>query len=745
MEAFRLIVLPALVLLFATTAILVRSTVRAERQLRVEHHDDLVQVATEITSLLDEVLRTQALLALSSDLVDYFVSRERFPRTEQYRPAPAAAALGVFQESRDVIAQAYIYHREWDRVLTGTGLVAPELFFVQERAYDAYDLDYWRDKSGGPNRSLELLPPTNRTTSSGVSRMVLPMVIHTIGNFASKEIFVIDLDHRWLGGLLRERRITRGSTIAVYDAEGELLMRSAGTPAIPEETGSGLLVEYSPRSPRLESLRYVAYVPASDVRGAARRDLWGGLAIVAVALAAALVASYAIAERIYSPIRQLIRLVGDPTPASRQMDSGEYEFLRSRITSLLDANREMEVEISSAMPVVLELYLIRLLNRGIVGETKNLRAFLQKHGLQFDSRFFRVAVVQLHTRPTGKPSAEQAEHSTVEPPTGAVFKLLATTLGSLCRYHILILDNTRLAVVTNFDDVNTAEMVGKRIGRLPEIFRDDVSMESFVGGLGRVHEELEGLCASYEEAIAALASANPFEFSVVTYDHEIEHGRRFFYSIEEETRAYSLLLSGDTASLVEHLHSIVDRNIAQDAGTESLRELYLQLYYTGLRVVYARNARPEEIMGTDFVPVEILSHQITGVQDIFSYILAFFREVSEYSRRVSRSKLEISELSGFVNEHFCEPIYLGSLAERFGTTEKYVSKMFKEQAGVSFHEYVATLRVNRARELLAKSSLPVGTILTKCGFTSRNTFMRTFKKLVGTTPTQYRHQAAGDG
>lgn len=732
-EAFRLIALPALVLVIATTAILFRSTASVERQLRLDYQDDLVKVAAEISSLFDEVLRTQALLALSNDLVDYYVSLKRFPRTEQYRPAPAAAALGVFQESRDVIAQAYIYHREWDRVLTGTGLVNPDLYFRDERPYVDYDVEYWRNKPAGPNQPTELLPPTERSSPSGVTRTVLPLVVHRIGNFTSKEIFVIDLDHGWLARFLRERRITPGSTIAVFNAAGDPLMRSAGTAPIPENIGSGLLVEHAPDSPRLGTLRYVAYVPASDIRGAARQDLWGGLAIVAAALAAALVASYAIAERLYSPIRQLVRLVGDSTPASQQIDSGEYEYLRSRITSLLDQNREMEVEISSALPVVLELYLIRLLNRGVTSETGNLQAFLQKHGLQFEYRFYRVAVIQFHTKSTGRASSGELR-------SGAVHTLLATALDSLCRYHILLLDNTRLAVVTNFDDINLAEAFGWRLGELPGIFRDDVSVESFVGGLGLVHERLAGLCRSYEEAIAALASANPFEYAIVTYNEEIEHSRRFFYSIEEETRAYSLLMSGNTASLIEHLQSIVNRNIADEAGAESLRELYLQLYYTGLRVVYARNSRPEEIMGSEFVPVEILSHQTTGVHDIFSYIRQFFEKVSEYGRSTSRSKLEISELSAYVNDHFCEPIYLGSLAERFGTTEKYVSRMFKEQAGVSFHEYLANLRVNRARKLLAESSRAVGAVFAECGFSSRNTFMRTFKKLVGVTPTEYRRQ-----
>jgi transcriptional regulator GlxA family with amidase domain len=717
------------VLFIGTAAVLVRSTATTERALWDEYRKEIVRVASETSNLLDEVLRTQALLSGNNDLIDFFVTLEPFPRRKQYRPLSAANSLSVFQQSRDVIVGAYIYQRSWDRVLTGGGLIAPELYFTEVGHYADYDLRFWEELTATPDGRPLVLPPTRRVATA--VRTVVPVVSFRIGMFVSRNPFVVDLDSAWLTDYLSARKLTPNSVIAAFSEDGDLLMRSEGG-SLPTDQDRGLWVEHATTAPRLEGIRYVGYVPAPDIAQSARQNLWIGLGIVAAALAAALLSALAIAERIYSPIRQLVSLVSDPakgTPGAAA--SGEYDYLRAKITSMLDRNREMEGELRSAVPVVFELYLIRLLNRGPETETRHLRSFLARHDLQFHEPLFLVSVIQMHMK--GGSGAVASDSG-----TGAVYKLLISRVQQLCRSHILVLDSTRLAVVTNFQTEATGRQVAERIALLPQIFSSDVSVESFVGGLGRIHPEIEGLCESYDEALAALAVANPYEFDVTTFDDAVERGRRFVYTIEDETRIYNLLTSGDTPALIEHLHTIVDRNAGPATGREAMRELYVQLYYTALRVLYSRNARPEDVMGEEFVPVEILSHKNTGVQEIFSYITRFFRRVSQHNRNHGQSRIEVGELMRYVNEHSAEPIYLGSLAEYFGSTEKYISRLFKEQAGVAFHEYLSTIRVNRARELLAGTSLQVSEVFRRCGFTSRNTFMRTFKKYVGETPTEYR-------
>jgi AraC-like DNA-binding protein len=69
---------------------------------------------------------------------------------------------------------------------------------------------------------------------------------------------------------------------------------------------------------------------------------------------------------------------------------------------------------------------------------------------------------------------------------------------------------------------------------------------------------------------------------------------------------------------------------------------------------------------------------------------------------------------------------------------KYLSRAFKEQTGKGFNEYCLELKVQKARELLKETGLTVGQISDQLGYQNEESFIRTFKKLTGLRPTEYR-------
>jgi len=68
----------------------------------------------------------------------------------------------------------------------------------------------------------------------------------------------------------------------------------------------------------------------------------------------------------------------------------------------------------------------------------------------------------------------------------------------------------------------------------------------------------------------------------------------------------------------------------------------------------------------------------------------------------------------------------------------YFVRFFKEQTGQTFHSYLSQVRINRAKEYLAESDLPITEIAYLCGFSSIKTFNRIFKTFTGVAPSTYR-------
>lgn len=92
----------------------------------------------------------------------------------------------------------------------------------------------------------------------------------------------------------------------------------------------------------------------------------------------------------------------------------------------------------------------------------------------------------------------------------------------------------------------------------------------------------------------------------------------------------------------------------------------------------------------------------------------------------------------YISEHFREPITLDSLSRELGVCRFYVSRIFSKILHVGFCEYVNTLRVNFAKELLITTDQSILEIAMLSGFQSQQTFNRAFKQISEVTPAAYR-------
>ncbi|QLG91423.1 helix-turn-helix transcriptional regulator [Pseudomonas yamanorum] len=96
------------------------------------------------------------------------------------------------------------------------------------------------------------------------------------------------------------------------------------------------------------------------------------------------------------------------------------------------------------------------------------------------------------------------------------------------------------------------------------------------------------------------------------------------------------------------------------------------------------------------------------------------------------------QLVEYIDQQLAEPISLGQLAGMCALSEYHFARMFRESFGLPPHQYLLARRVNRARELLRSSSLPLSEIALACGFSSASHFTNRFRQAMGATPGEYR-------
>ena len=109
---------------------------------------------------------------------------------------------------------------------------------------------------------------------------------------------------------------------------------------------------------------------------------------------------------------------------------------------------------------------------------------------------------------------------------------------------------------------------------------------------------------------------------------------------------------------------------------------------------------------------------------------------SEESPLIARAK-------HFIGEHQAESLSLGRMAKTLNVSTFYFCKMFKKTTGLTFTDYLARARIERAKNLLLNPHARVSEVAYDCGFISLTHFNRIFKRVVGKSPTDYRRTLGG--
>lgn len=91
-----------------------------------------------------------------------------------------------------------------------------------------------------------------------------------------------------------------------------------------------------------------------------------------------------------------------------------------------------------------------------------------------------------------------------------------------------------------------------------------------------------------------------------------------------------------------------------------------------------------------------------------------------------------------IQQSYTEDITLNNLAEKYSISESRLSTRLKENLGMSFSKYLASQRIQLAKELLTDDRLSVEQIAQMVGYRDYFYFIRVFKKVTGVTPSVYR-------
>lgn len=141
-------------------------------------------------------------------------------------------------------------------------------------------------------------------------------------------------------------------------------------------------------------------------------------------------------------------------------------------------------------------------------------------------------------------------------------------------------------------------------------------------------------------------------------------------------------------------------------------------------------------------PEEELYYQkaLDSSRNALEFAQYLINKAVEYESYISHSESVAEQLKTYIDEHYQEEIRRDDLAEQVYLNVDYMSRIFKKETGISISTYLIQKRVEEAKRLLSKSSLPVNAISIQVGYSNFSYFTKMFKENTGYSPLEYRRK-----
>ncbi len=185
----------------------------------------------------------------------------------------------------------------------------------------------------------------------------------------------------------------------------------------------------------------------------------------------------------------------------------------------------------------------------------------------------------------------------------------------------------------------------------------------------------------------------------------------------------------------QHVASLLAGQVFRREATERDFLMVLKMLGGGLNGEWAKKAR-KAYFETPVVTADRFQ-AILQLLNVFAQYLADFASRHAIACAAAEPSA-VASAKQFVQSHVEEPITLDAVVEHVHVSRFYFCKLFKRATGMTLTEYVARVRVEKAKSLLVDPSLRISEVVYAAGFGSIPRFNSVFKRYVGMPPTEYR-------
>ena len=266
------------------------------------------------------------------------------------------------------------------------------------------------------------------------------------------------------------------------------------------------------------------------------------------------------------------------------------------------------------------------------------------------------------------------------------------------------------------------------------------------GGVSTIASDKTLLQASYNEALSALNKSDTngglvfaetnktltASKSSADSKHNSSHG-------EFKNQILKKLSAGDSSGVKSFLELFTTELFSGELALDKIKNSFFEL------IVIANNTTREINKSFTSTTFDNAFSTLSSLDDkklIKDFTQTFLLECTAAISNIRKTETNpiITKVCDYVEQNLTQDISLEMAADYAGVSSFYLSKLFKEEKGETYINYVSDKRLEKSCQLLAETDLSIKEITAEVGYNDQNYYSRIFKTKYGLSPKEYRKE-----
>lgn len=443
-----------------------------------------------------------------------------------------------------------------------------------------------------------------------------------------------------------------------------------------------------------------------------------------------LLLAFTVSAWVYSPIAAVVNTTNNDAAPSKEMQ-GRLE--RTELSSIVQTYHSMVDNLKHMNMKKEQEELAAYLNdkKGQMQQPEWVAETYGKEGISCQAMCLRITEQQ-----------EQSELSTAESSAferQTIANIAQQILSSLGSVLVNQVTEEYMAVLLFFEKPIEAEVLMEKMLEIHRLVRELVAIHLDTG-VSSGSQEIADLASMYQMARAATAYRFLCGANSVIFEGEMV--RRALHSEKwVDTEVVLRAVKEERKSDFTEEYDAVIRRL-KDCSIQTAREVLLQMAAELKQYQASLNRQYTPISAADYEALNGELSKFEYIDDLRDYFLAAAEGIwlsLGQARQSGREDIVGKALAYLEEQYMDSNLSAQFLADQYHITPSYFSRLFNEQTGEAFPDYLAKIRLEHAKLLLvSRENRSIQEICKEVGYSNASYFTAIFKKNYGLTPGQYR-------